>query len=136
MMKELPMVYEDLKSYMQSHGSFEKLKTDLTAKKWQPSFDNSLNQIIKRCKKCTHHSNIIDTEVTHVNDVMQVETINNENESPRNIRMTDLFSGFTLGTTPLSKAPHIVIDTFFSFWVVWQNSDGFSMPGNIQNYKR
>jgi hypothetical protein len=57
-------VYEDLKRLhaKTEHGSFVKLKTALTAtKKWQPSFDGSLTQIIKRCKLCTHHSDIIDT---------------------------------------------------------------------------
>ena len=64
------------------HGSFVKLKTALTAaKKWQPSFDGSLTQIIKRCKLCTHHSDIIDTEVNHFNDVVQVETIDGAESS-------------------------------------------------------
>ena len=73
-----PSVYEDLKRLhaKTGHGSFVKLKTTLTAaKKWQPSFDGSLTQIIKRCKLCTHHSDIINTEVTHFNNVVQEETI-------------------------------------------------------------
>ena len=46
------------------HGSYLKIKTALTAaKKWQPGFDESLTQIIKRCKLCTHHSDIIDTSI-------------------------------------------------------------------------
>ena len=69
-----------------SNGSFVKLKTTLTAaKKWQPSLDGSLTQIIKRCKLCTHHSDIIDTEVTHFNDVVQVETIDSVEKSPGHI---------------------------------------------------
>ena len=48
-----PTVYEDLKRLHAKtwHGAFIKLKTALTAaKKWQPGFDESLTQIIKRCK--------------------------------------------------------------------------------------
>ena len=74
------------------HGSFVKLKTALmAAKKWQPSFDESLTQIIKRCKLCTHHSDIIDTEIDHFNDVVQVETIDGGEDSSEHILMTDLF---------------------------------------------
>ena len=110
------------------HGSFEKLKTVLTpAKKWQPSFDGSLTQIIKRCKLCSHHSYIIDTEVTHFKDVVQVETIDSEEESPGHILMTDLFSGFTIATTPSSMDAHTVIDTFFSLWVIGLNGDWFGI---------
>ena len=61
---------------MPKHAMVHLLKTALTvAKKWQPSFDGSLTQIIKRWKLCTHHSDIIDTEVNHFNEVVQVETI-------------------------------------------------------------
>ena len=70
-----PTVCEDLKKLhaKTGHNLFVKLKTSLTAtKKWQPSFDKSLSQIFKKCKICTHHSDIIDTEVTHFNDVVQV----------------------------------------------------------------
>ena len=108
-----PSVYENLKRLHSKtgHGLFVKLKTALTAtKKWQPSFDGSLTQIIKRCKLCTHHSDIIDTGINHFNDVVQVETIDSVEESPGHILMTDLFSGFTIATTT-----HTVIDTFFSF---------------------
>ena len=69
-----PLVYKDLKKLHSktSHVFFVKLETTLTAaKEWQPSCDGSLNQIIKRCKICTHHSDIIDTEVTHFNDVVR-----------------------------------------------------------------
>ena len=48
---KLPSVYEDLKRLhaKTGRGSLVKLKTALTAaKKWQPSFDGSLTQIIKR----------------------------------------------------------------------------------------
>ena len=71
-------VYEDLKRLhaKTGHGSFVKLKTALTAaKKWQPGFDEKLTQIIKRCKLCPHHSDIIDTEVDQLNDVIKVEII-------------------------------------------------------------
>ena len=87
-----PSVYEDLKRLHSKtgHGSFVRLKTALTAtNKWQSSFDGSPTQIIKRCKLCTHHSDIIDTEVTHFNEVVQVETIDSEEESPGHILMTD-----------------------------------------------
>jgi hypothetical protein len=70
-----PTVYEDLKRLhaKTGHGSFVRLKTALTvAKKWQPGFDGSLTQIIKRCKLCTHHADIINTEVDRFNDVVQV----------------------------------------------------------------
>ena len=70
------------------------------AKKWQPSFDGSLTQIIKRCKLCTHHSDIIDTEVNHFNDVVQVETIDGAEDSSGHILMSDLFSGLTVAATP------------------------------------
>ena len=78
------------------HGSFVKLKTALTAAKtWQPGFDDKLNQIIKRCKLCTHHSDIIDTEVGQFNDVIQVEILDGAEENSRHMLMTDLFSGLT-----------------------------------------
>ena len=85
-----PMVYEDLKKLHEKtgHGWFVKLKTVLTApKKWQPSFNKSLSQIIQKCKICTHHSDII--------EIVQVETIKNADKSPGHILMTyyDLFSG-------------------------------------------
>ena len=85
-------------------SSFEKLKTALTAaRKWEPSFDERLGLILKKCKICcAYHSDIIDTEVTHFNDIVQVETLNSMGDSIGHILMTDLFSGFTLGTTPLS----------------------------------
>ena len=97
------MVYKDLKRLhaKTGHGSFVKLKTMLTAaKKWKPSFHKSLSLILKKCKICTHHSNIIDTEVTQFNDVVQVETGKSADENTGHILMTDLFSGFTSGATP------------------------------------
>ena len=111
------LVYEDLKRLhaKTGHGLIVKLKIALTAaKKWQPSFDGSLTQIIKRCKLCTHHSDIIDTEVTHFNKVVQVETIDGAEESSGLILLKDLFSGFTVATTPSSMDPHTLIDTFIS----------------------
>ena len=120
------MVYKDLKRLhaKTGHGSFVKLKTMLTAaKKWKPSFHKSLSLILKKCKICTHHSDIIDTEVNHFNDVMQVETIKSADESLGHILMTDLFSGFMLGTTPLSMVPNTVRDIFFSHWVVGQHGE-------------
>ena len=126
-----PTVYNDLKKLhaKTAHGSFVKLNISLTAaKKWQPSFDKSLSQIIKKCKICTYHSDIIDTD-----DVVQLETIKSADESPGHILMTDLFSGFALGTTSSSTDPHNVIDTFFSLWVVGQHGDGFGMPSNYVN---
>ena len=126
-----PTMYKDLKKLhaKTGHGSFVKLKTVLTAaKKWQPSFDKSLSLIIKKCKICTHHSDIIDTEVNHfINNVVQV-SIKSADKSPGYILMTDLLSGFTLGTTPPSMDPHMVKDTFFSHWVVGQH--GFGIPSN------
>ena len=41
--------------------------------------------------------------------------------------MTDLFSGFKLGATSLSRDPCTVIDIFFSHWVVGQHGDGFGI---------
>ena len=41
--------------------------------------------------------------------------------------MTDLFSSFTIAT---SMDPHMVIDTFFSHWVIGLNGDGFGIPSN------
>ena len=61
----------------------------------EPGFDESLTQIIKRCKLCTHHSDIIDTEVDQFNEVVQVEIIDNTEINPGHILITDLFSGFT-----------------------------------------
>ena len=82
-----PSVYEDLKRLHAKtvHGLFVKLKTALrSAKKWQPSFDGSRTQIIKRCKLCTHHSDIIiNTKGTLFNDIMQVETIRQRGGNPR-----------------------------------------------------
>ena len=79
---------------------------------------------------CTHHSDIIDTKVTQFNDLIQVETNDSVEESPGLILMTDLFSGFTIATSPSSMDAHTVIDTFFSFWVIRLNGDGFGMPSN------
>ena len=61
---------------------------------------------------------------------MQVETINSAEESPGHILMTDLSSGFTLGTNPSSIDPHTVTDTFFSLWVIGQDGDRLGMPSN------
>ena len=85
---------EDLKKLCAKtgHSLFVQLKTALTAaKKWEPSFDKSLSLILKKCKICTHHSDIIDSEVTHFNDFMQVETIKSADENTGHILMTDLF---------------------------------------------
>ena len=87
-----PTVYEDLRKLhaKTGHGLFVKLKTVLTAaKKWQPSFDKSLSLIIKKCKICTHHSYIIDTEANHFKDIVQVETLKCIDESPGHILMSD-----------------------------------------------
>jgi hypothetical protein len=84
-----PTVYEDLKRLHAKHGhsSFVKSKTTLTAaKKWQPGFDGSLTQIIKRCKLCTHHADIIDTEVDRFNDVVQVETIDGAEDNSQLVK--------------------------------------------------
>ena len=51
---------------------------------------------------------------------MQVKTIKSTDNNTGHILMTDLFSGFTLGATPLIMDPYTVIDTFFSHWVVGQ----------------
>ena len=77
------------------HGSCTiKLKTALTAaRKWEPSFDESLGLILKKCKICTHHTDIIDMEVTHFKDVVHMETLKSIVESIGHILMTDLFSG-------------------------------------------
>ena len=102
----------------------------LTAtKKWQPSFDGSLTQIIKRCKLCTHHSDIIETEVEHFNDVVQVETIDGAEDSSGHILMTDLFSGLTVAAPPPNMDPYMVIDTFFSHWVVGLNGGDYFKKG-------
>ena len=126
-----PTVYEDLKRLhgKTGHGSFLKIKTALTAaKKWQPGFDNSLAQIIKRCKLCTHHSDIIDTEVDQFNEVVQVETISNTESNPGHILMTDLFSGFTATAALPNMEPNTVIDTFFRHWIIGLNGDGYGTP--------
>ena len=126
-----PTVYEDLKRLhaKTGHGSFVKLKTALTAtKKWQPGFDGSLTQIIKRCKLCTHHADIIDTKVDRFNDVVQVEIIDSAEDNSGHILMTDLFSGLTVAATPPNMDPYTVIDTFFSHWVIGLNGDGFGIP--------
>ena len=65
---------------------------------------------------------------------MQVETIDSGEESPGHILMTDLFSGFTIATTPSSMDAHTVIDTFFSFWVIRLNGDGFGMLATMYVY--
>ena len=116
-----PTVYEDLKRLhaKTGHGSFVKLKTALTAaKKWQPGFDEKLSQIIKRCKLCTHHSDIIDTEADQFNDVIQVEIIDGAEENSGHMLMTDLFSGLTVTATLPNMDTHTVINTFFSHWVI------------------
>ena len=126
-----PTVYEDLKRLhgKTGHGSFLKIKTALTAaKKWQPGFDNSLAQIIKRCKLCTHHSDIIDTEVDQFNEVVQVETISNTESNPGHILMTDLFSGFTATAALPNMESNTVINTFFLHWVIGPNGDGYGRP--------
>ena len=78
---------------------------------------------------CTHHSEIIDTEVDHFSDVVQVETIDGEEDNSGHILMTDLFSGLTVAATPPNMDPYTVIDTFFSNWVVGLNGDGY--PTNM-----
>ena len=126
-----PTVYEDLKRLhaKTGHGSFVKLKTALTAaKKWQPGFDEKLSQIIKRCKLCTHHSDIIDTEVDQLNDVIQVEIIDGAEDNSGHMLMTDLFSGLTVTATLPNMDTHTVINTFFSHWVIGLNGDGFGIP--------
>ena len=70
---------------------FVKLTALTAAKKWQPGFDEKLNQIIKRCKLCTHHSDIIDTEVDQFNDVIQVEIIDGVEENSGH--MPSFFAG-------------------------------------------
>ena len=94
----------------------------------QPGFDKSLTQIIKRCKLCTHHADIIDTEVDRFNDVVQVETIDGTEDNSGHILMTDLFTGLTVTATPPNMDPYTVIDTFFSHWVIGLNGDGFGIP--------
>ena len=111
------------------HGLFVKLKTALTAaKKWQPGFDEKLTQSIKRCKLCTHHSDIIDTEVDQLNDVIQVEIIDGAEDNSGHMLMTDLFSGLTVTATLPNMDTHTVINTFFSHWVIGLNGDGFGIP--------
>ena len=70
----------------------------------------------------------IDTEVDHFNDVVQVETIDGTEDSSGHILMTDFFSGLTVAATPPNMDPYMVIDTFFSHWVVELNGDGFGIP--------
>ena len=84
-------------------------------------FDVSLTLIIKRCKLCTHHSDIIDTEIDRFNDVVQVETIDGAEDNSGHILMTDLFSGLTVIATLPNMDPYTVIDTFFSHWVIGLN---------------
>ena len=94
------------------HGSFIKLKTALKAvRKWEPSFEISLRTIIKKCKVFTHHMDIIDTDVTHFNDIMQVEI--HENIDIRFILITDLFSDFTFGIITTDTESQTVINNFF-----------------------
>ena len=61
------------------------------------------------------------------NYVVLVETLISTGESKGDILMTDLFSCFTLGATPLSMDPCTVIDTFFSHWV---GQHGFGLPSH------
>ena len=77
---------------------------------------------------CTHHTDIIDTEVDQFNDVVQVETIDGTEDNSGHILMTDLFSGLTVTATLPNMDPYTVIDTFFSHWVIGLNGDGFGIP--------
>ena len=96
-------------------------RKEKAARKCESSFDDCLGLILKKCKICTHNSDIIDTEVTHFNNVIQVETIKSTDENIGHILMTYLFSGFTLGATPPSMDSCTVIDTFFSHRVTGGN---------------
>ena len=60
-------MYRDFKKLhtKTGHGSFVKLKALTAPRKWEPSFEESLGLILKKCKICTHRTDIIDTEVTH-----------------------------------------------------------------------
>ena len=85
-----------------------------------------MTQIIKRSKLCTHHSDIIDTEVDQFNEVVQVEIIDNTESNPGHILMTDLFSGFTATAALPNMEPNTVINTFF--FVIGPNGDGYGTP--------
>jgi len=54
---------------------------------------------------------IIDTDVTHFNDIMQVEI--HENIDIRFILITDLFSDFTFGIITTDTESQTVINNFF-----------------------
>ena len=71
-------------------------------------------------------SNTVGFTVNHFNDVVQVETI--DEDSSGHILMTDLFSGLTVAATPPNMDPYTIIDTFFSHWVIGLNGDGFGIP--------
>jgi len=67
-----------------------------------------LRTIIKKCKVFTHHMDIIDTDVTHFNDIVQVEI--HENIDIRFILITDLFSDFTFGIITTDTESHDLQD--------------------------
>ena len=103
----------------------------LTAtRKWEPSLEVSLRTIIKKCKVCTHHRDIIDTDVTHFNDIVQVEIHKDTEQDTGCILMTNLFSYYKLGITITDTNLQTVINSFITHWVQGQCGNGFGLPTN------
>ena len=108
--------------------SFIKLKNALTAaRRWEPRFEVSLRTIIKERKVCTHHRDIIGSDVTHFNDIVQVEIHKDSDLDTGCILMTDLFLDFTLGITVTDTDPQAVIKNSVT---QGQYRDGFGLPTN------
>ena len=89
----------------------------MAARKWEPSYEVSLRTTLKKYKVCTHHRDIIDTNVTHFNDIVQLEIHKDADLDTGCILMMDLFSDFTLGIIVTDTDPQTVIKNFATNWV-------------------
>ena len=84
--------------------------------RWESDSDYQKMQVVYTPLRQYRH------RVHPFNHVVQVETIDGVEECSGHILMTNLFSGFTIATASSSMDQHMVIDTFFSLWVIGLNS--------------
>ena len=87
-------------------------------------------------KVYTHHRDIIATDVTHFNNIVQVQIHKDTDLDTGYILMRDLFSDFTLDITVTDTGPQMVSNNFFTHWVQGQCGNGFGLPTNyIHKYR-
>ena len=87
-------------------------RQEMGTKLWGKSEDT-----LKKYKVCTHHTDIIDTNFTHFNDIVQLEIHKDADLDTGCILMMDLFSDFTLGIIVTDTDPQTVINNFVTNWV-------------------